>query len=103
MADTTDVDSSAGYYRTRFTENASRAAVWGHIVDWMVEQGLVVPGSSALELAAGYGDFIRHVAGGRRVAMDINPDLPKFLPDDIETVVGDCTDLSPFDDGTFDL
>jgi SAM-dependent methyltransferase len=103
MSDTTDAGPSAGYYRTRFTENASRTAVWGHIVDWLVAEGLVARGSDVLELAAGYGDFVRHVEGGRRVAMDINPELPDFLPDQIEAVVGDCTDLGPFADHSFDL
>ena len=72
---------ASDYYNTRFTESEARGKVWAHIVQWIVDQGLVPSGVDVLELAAGYGDFIRQVPANRKVAMDINPGLPEPPPD----------------------
>ena len=97
-----DIDPDL-YYETRFVPSPSREAVWAHIVAWLRENHLVPDDGDILELAAGYGDFIRAVPGRRRIAMDLFPGLPDLLPDDVEGIVGDCTDLSRFPDDDFDL
>jgi SAM-dependent methyltransferase len=96
-------DFATQYYRTRFQESEVRGLVWRHIAGWLAAQSLVGPDLDVLELAAGYGDFVRNISARRRVAMDINPLLPDLLPAGIEAVVGDCTDLSRFDEASFDL
>lgn len=91
------------YYRTRYAPNVARSLVWRHIARWLVAEDLVGPTDEILELAAGYGDFIASVPGRRRVAMDVNIELPTYLPPGIEAEVGDCTDLSTFAAHSFDV
>ncbi len=97
------------YYETRFTPDPARAAVWGHVAEYL--QRWVESDGDLLDLAAGYADFTRSIRARHKVAIDLNPALVDFVrahqpsdPDgrgEIETVIADATDLSPFPDGRF--
>lgn len=87
------------YYRTRFVPDPARAAVWGHIAAYL--QRWVDPSGALLELAAGYGDFVRSIHAARKVAIDLNPEFAAMVGDEVEARVGDATDLSAFADGEF--
>lgn len=88
-----------GYYATRFTPDPARSEVWRHIAAYL--QRWVDADGALLDLAAGYADFTRHVRAGRKVALDLNPELRSFTGPGIEAMVGDATDLGPFADGEF--
>ena len=91
--------SSEGYFATRLTPDPARSEVWRHLAAYL--QRWVDPAGGLLDLAAGYADFTRHVGAGRKVAIDLNPDLVSFAGPEVEAIVGDATDLSGFDDGEF--
>lgn len=93
-------DGSASYFRTRLAPDPTRAAVWRHIAAYL--QRWVPTDGAVLDLAAGYGDFSASITARRRVAFDLNPELPHLLPAGIEAEVGDATDLARFPDATFD-
>jgi SAM-dependent methyltransferase len=44
-----------------------------------------------LDLCAGWGEFIRHVRADRKLAMDLNPELPTRVGSGIEAIVQDCS------------
>lgn len=92
-------DSSA-YFSTRFTPDAARGKVWVAVCAYL--QRWVPAAGAALDLGAGYGDFSRNIRAERRVAFDSNPNLPSMIEAPIEAEVGDVTDLSRFDDASFD-
>ncbi len=95
-------DDVSKYFSTRLAFDPVRAKVWGHVTAYL--QHWIPAAADVLDLACGYGDFIASVVTtGRRVGLDHNPQLPEFLPDDVESVVGDATDLSGFADGTFQV
>lgn len=94
------VSDSSAYFSTRFTPDEARAKVWAHLAAYL--QRWVPSGGAVLDLGAGYGDFSRNIVAARRVAFDANPGLPELVPAPIEAQVGDVTDLSRFDDATFD-
>jgi ubiquinone/menaquinone biosynthesis C-methylase UbiE len=89
------------YYQTRYRPDARRAATWravaGYLASWIPPEGRV------LELAAGFCDFSNNVTARQRVAMDLNPDLPRFASEGVEAEVGDSTDLSRFASHAFDV
>lgn len=87
------------YYATRFTPDPARSEVWRHVAAYL--QRWIDTDGALLDLAAGYGDLSRHAVAARKVAIDVNPDLPQFVGDGIEAVVGDATDLDRFADGEF--
>jgi SAM-dependent methyltransferase len=87
------------YYATRFTPDPARSEVWRHVAAYLAPW--VDPHGALLDLAAGYGDLTRHAVATRKVAVDVNPELPGFVGPDVEAVVGDATDLDRFGDDEF--
>ena len=48
-----------------------------------------------VDVAAGYCDFINHIAFQcRKYAIDINPDVEKYAADDVETFVDDIINMA---------
>ena len=88
------------YFSTRLPDDPRRAAVWEHIATylsrWVDAEGAV------LDLAAGRGEWSAAIDARRRVAIDLHPSLDELVPDGVEAVVGDATDLSRFGSGEFD-
>ena len=91
----------SSYFETRYTPDPHRRATWAHIVEYL--ERWIPPTSRVLELGAGYCDFSNNVTATRRVAMDTAPDVKGHTDPGVEPEVGDCTDLSRFDDGSFDV
>jgi SAM-dependent methyltransferase len=89
------------YHATRLTPDPARDAVWGHVATYL--QRWVPADATLLDLAAGYCDFTRHIAAGRKIAIDLHPDLDALAGPDIEAIVGDATDLGRFADGEIDV
>ncbi|MFW5474967.1 methyltransferase domain-containing protein [Knoellia sp. CPCC 206450] len=90
-----------GYFETRLKQDASRAKVWEHLCTYL---GRFVPADAdVLELGAGWCDFSNQVKARRVVAMDLDATVHKAAAEHVESVVGDCTDLSRFEDDSFDV
>ena len=100
---TTGGTSPDDYFATRFTPDPARSEVWRHLAAYL--QRWVDPDGALLDLAAGYADFTRHVRARRKVAIDLNPDLPSYVgaldASGVDAIVGDATDLARFADGEF--
>lgn len=90
-----------GYFETRLTDDPNRALVWKHICAylsrWIHRQ------DDVLELGAGWCDFANAVEAGSVTAMDLDAVVLTSARPPVRPVVGDCTDLSRFDDASFDV
>jgi SAM-dependent methyltransferase len=95
-----DGDVSA-YFRTRLASNSHRAVVWKHLCAYL--RRWIPPDSEVLELGAGWCDFANTVAARRVVAMDLDPIVRRSAAEHVQAEVGDSTDLSRFESGTFDV
>lgn len=90
-----------GYFETRLAANASRGQVWAHICAYLARW---IPADAAvLELGAGWCDFANQVTARRVVALDLDATVRSAAAEHVEAVVGDCTDLSDFGAGDFDV
>ena len=87
------------YFSTRLTDDPRRAAVWTHIARYL--RPWIDAGGAALDLAAGRGELTAALEAKRRVAIDLHPALPDLVPEGVEVVVGDATDLRRFTDAEF--
>jgi len=56
-----------------------------------------------LELGAGWCDFANTIPARRVVAMDLDTTVRRAAAEHVEAEVGDCTDLTRFDSGSFDV
>lgn len=66
-------EAARAYFNTRFTPDPRRAELWRHLTAYLSQ--FVPPGAAVLELGAGYCYFINQIAGARRVAVDIGPQV----------------------------
>jgi SAM-dependent methyltransferase len=90
------------YHEVHFTEHPSRAAVWKAIARHLAPY--IPPEAAVLELGAGYCHWINHVRAGRRVAVDVWPELARFAAPGVEAVVLDvATGLDRFEAQSFDV
>jgi|tagenome__1003787_1003787.scaffolds.fasta_scaffold20974445_4 SAM-dependent methyltransferase len=91
-------------YQQRFSPVASyRDAVWQVLVrDFF--QGYVPPDATVLDLGSGWGEFIRNIAAHRRIAMDLNPEMPsRVVGSGVETILQDCSQPWQLSDSSLDV
>jgi ubiquinone/menaquinone biosynthesis C-methylase UbiE len=97
--------SASGYFQTRLAHDPNRAKVWRHVTAYV---GRWIPaGARVLELGAGWCDFSNELAAsgaaGEVVALDADPTVERAAGLGVRPVVGDCTQLSMFEDARFDV
>lgn len=90
-------------YGERFAgEDRSRIAMWRVLCADYFQQW--IPGdATVLEVAAGRCEFINAVSARRRIAVDLNPDLPSYADAGVEVHVAASTDMSVVPDGSADV
>jgi len=91
-------------YERRFkTERARyRQQLWATLVDGFFGR-MIAPDAAVLDLGCGYGEFINHVRGSARFAMDLNPKATKFLDPAVKFLFQDCTQQWPLADRSLDV
>ena len=91
----------SGYFETRLAHNDSREAVWKHITSYLARW--IPADADVLELGAGWCDFSNLVQAGTVTAMDIDSVVTRAAAEHVRPVVGDCSDLSGFEDASVDV
>lgn len=85
-------------YRYRFPEKERRAKekIW-KVLCQNYFQKYVKETDTVLDLACGFGEFIRFIKAKRKIAVDINPDVKSCIPKDIEFHLqqATCLDFIP--------
>lgn len=90
------------YYRTRYSFDPGRKAVWRAIVEHL--QRMFFPGReiAVVDLGCGYGDFVNLVKAHQRFAVDVE-DVSSYLESDIHFLHQDLTNLSPIGDSAVEV
>ncbi|MEO7752165.1 MAG: class I SAM-dependent methyltransferase [Terracoccus sp.] len=89
------------YFQTRLRADPNREKAWRHLCAWLARY---IPADRAvLDLGAGWCHFANHVRAARVVAMDLDGTVVLAAAPHVRAEVGDCTDLSRFEDGSFDV
>ena len=90
-------------YRQRFSGHSDyRDAVWRTLIKSYF-QPFIPFDATVLDLGAGWGEFIRQVQAGRKFAMDLNPEMPERVGDDVVPVVQDCSTRWQIDSNSLDV
>lgn len=89
-----------GYFDTRLTEDPNRKIVWRHICAFLSRW--IRADADVLELGAGWCDFANAITARNVTAMDLDKVVVASARAGVNAVVGDCTDLTRFGDGSFD-
>ena len=90
-----------GYFETRLAQDANRTKVWKHLCAYLGRW--ISPDAEVLELGAGWCDFANNIKASRVVAMDLDTTVKRAAASHVTPIVGDCTDLSQFEDASFDV
>ena len=90
-------------YELRFAAKAPyREAVWKVLIADFFQQ-YVEPTDSVLDLGSGWGEFIRNIDAQRRIAMDLNPQMPTRVGEGVETILQDCSHRWPLEAESLDV
>jgi SAM-dependent methyltransferase len=89
-------------YAQRFTANLDyRKRVWRVLIDSFFQKYVPRRGT-VLDLGCGYGEFINQVEARHKLAMDLNPDAPRYLSAGVKFIRQDCSQPWPVDEGSLD-
>lgn len=82
------------YTTTRYTYHPQRALVWKEIVRFLESRFEL--GDNVLDAGCGYGDFISNVKAARRFAVDLDEEMIRHLPEDVEFKQGSITEIDKY-------
>jgi SAM-dependent methyltransferase len=94
----------AKIYKERFenTGLTRRDRVWKVLCRHFFD-ARIPPNATVLDLACGYGEFINNVTASRKLAIDLNPDAPRYLNPDVTFHQIPATELSSLGSGLADV
>ena len=94
----------ARLYRHRFSarEQEAKDRIWRVLVERFLQR-YVAPDATVLDLACGYGEFIRHVRAARKIAVNINADSGERLAPPIEFHLSPASRLPFLADDSIDV
>jgi SAM-dependent methyltransferase len=73
------------YHRVRFPFDPERAKVWRALCRYL--RPWVDPNGGLLDLGAGYGEFSRFTKARKKWALDLNPDLEAYWPEEVVPLI----------------
>jgi SAM-dependent methyltransferase len=91
-------------YKIRFPtrELERKNAIWEVICkDYL--QRFVRPTDTVVDIACGYGEFLNNIRGGRKIAIDLNPDAERHLDAGVEFHQRSATELGSVVQGAADV
>ncbi len=90
-------------YHRRFARTMQyRNQVW-RVITREFLQGWVPRDSTVLDLGCGYGEFINNVEAGKKIGMDLNPDVGRQLAADVQFIHQDCSNSWPVAESSLDV
>ena len=90
------------YHDTRFQFDPRRNVVWREIIRYLSRK--VELGNTVLEVGCGYGEFINNVTSEHRYALDLSPEMKKFLDPKVKFVAANASATeASFPLGAFDF
>ncbi len=101
MADDIELDK---LYQQRFDDHAlaRKHAIWKVLCRHYFHRH-VKPTDTVVDIGAGYCEFINNIQAGRRIAVDLNPDVRRFANADVQVIHASCTAIGELEDDSVDV
>jgi SAM-dependent methyltransferase len=91
-------------YHQRFPESGLRRkqVIWRVLCADFFSR-FVQPTDTVVDVGAGYCEFINNIACGRKIAVDLNPDVARFADADVQVINAPCTAIDRLEAGSVDV
>jgi ubiquinone/menaquinone biosynthesis C-methylase UbiE len=90
-------------YQNRFTENLEdKNRIWKILCKDYFQKFIDAENDTVLDIASGYGEFINNIKAKRKIAVDLNGDLKKYIGGDVEAIISDCLKIEKIESGSID-
>jgi Methylase involved in ubiquinone/menaquinone biosynthesis len=90
-------------YSARFAGNlAYRQKIWNVLIQSFFQK-YIARDDVVLDLGCGYGEFINAVQCREKLAIDLNPDAPRYLDPTVRFLEQDCSSRWRLEDGSLNL
>ncbi len=88
-------------YRHRFPEHELKRkhAIWKALCRRFFSR-YVNPTDTVVDIGAGYCEFINNIAAGRKIAVDLNPEVKRFAAPGVQVINESCAAISELSAGT---
>ena len=82
-------------YQQRFPEQelAQKHAIWKVLCSDFFQR-YVQPTDTVVDIGAGYCEFINNIRAGKKIAVDLNPDVQRFATADVRVINESCTAIA---------
>jgi len=104
MEDSVGAEELKTIYRHRFDEReiVKKRAVWQILCSTYFSR-YITSTDTVLDIGAGYCEFINYIGAARRIAVDLNPELPLYSETGVEVHCGPAENLGFLDEHTVDV
>lgn len=91
-------------YNQRFPETAlaQKHAIWKVLCSDFFSR-YVKPTDTVVDIGAGYCEFINNIRAGKKIAVDLNPDVRRFAAPDVRVINESCTAIRELDSDSADV
>lgn len=90
-------------YQNRFQgelENKNR--IWKILCKEYFQKFIDSKNDTVLDIAAGYGEYINNIEAKKKIAVDLNEDIKKYVKNDVEVIISDCKKINQLEDNSVD-
>lgn len=90
-------------YQNRFNgelENKNR--IWKILCNRYFQKFIDSKNDTVLDIAAGYGEFLNNIQAKRKIAVDLNDDIKKYVAKDVEVIISDCKKIDNLQENSVD-
>lgn len=88
-------------YETRFVNVEERKLIWQVLVSDFFQQ-FIKKNDVVLDVGCGYGEFINNIVCGKKIAVDLNKSVKRYLNKDIRFFSESSTKMSSIKDNSID-
>jgi len=91
-------------YQQRFPEAelAQKNAIW-KVLCASFFQRYVAANATVVDIGAGYCEFINNIRAGRKIAVDLNPDVQRFADADVQVINAPCSAIAQIESSSVDV
>ncbi len=96
-------ENLSSLYQNRFKENmADKNRIWKILCLDFFQKYIDSENDTVLDLAAGYGDFLNNIKAKKKIAVDLNEDIKKYVAEGTEVIISDCKKIEALGDDSVD-